>query len=255
MKEKQRLIENIKKIAKEDELHFNQILSIIAYERAILRLAQSEILHEALTYKGGLIMRLVYQSSRFTKDLDASFTKISTEKLKTQVEESLSKDLDDGFEFKNGKWSVVNESSEYQGLRYSFEFSFLEKTSQFLQVDFTNSQLKKDFVLHTIKNTEKEIKIYPKELIMSEKLQTLVKRGSLNTRAKDVYDINFLFDRSFDFDEFKEYLYLIFKTREIIKPESFYEFAKEMDTTYLEQSWSYFLRHKKTKRPFSPRMG
>ena len=38
---------------------------------------------------------------------------------------------------------------------------------------------------------------------MAEKLQTLVNRGSLNTRAKDIYDINLLFER--DFDEFKNY--------------------------------------------------
>ena len=86
---------------------------------------------------------------------------------------------------------------------------------------------------------------------MSEKLQTLVKKESLNTRAKDIYDINFLLDRDFDFNEFKNYLSLVFKVRETIKPDSFHDFAKEIDAITLEQSWSYFLKHKKTKRLFS----
>ena len=124
----------------------------------MLRLAQSDILHEALTYKDGLVMKIFYKSSRFTKDLDASFKKISTENLKAQVEDSLSINLDDGFKFKSERWSTINESSEYQGLRYSFEFSFLEKNSQFLQVDFTNSKRTLFFIqLRTQKKRSKSI--------------------------------------------------------------------------------------------------
>lgn len=196
-------------------------------------------------------MRLVYNSSRFTKDLDASFTKISTEKLKFLVEGSLSEDLDDGFKFKSGRWSVINETNEYQGVRYSFEFSFLERISQSLQVDFTHSELQTNFKLHPLENLKVSVKIYAKELIISEKLQTVVKRENLNTRAKDIYDINFLFESGFNPKELKDFIFLVFKVRETAIPDSFFIFAKSIDTNYLEQSWSYYLKHKKTKNSFS----
>lgn len=207
MKDKQKFIESIKQTSVDEGLHFNQVLAIFAYERVIIRLAQSELLHESLIYKGGLVMRLVYNSSRFTKDLDASFTKISTEKLKFLVEGSLSEDLDDGFKFKSGRWSVINETNEYHGVRYSFEFSFLERTSQSLQIDFTHSELQTNFKLHPLENLKVSVKIYAKELIISEKLQTLVKRENLNTRAKDIYDINFLFESGFKPKELKDFIF------------------------------------------------
>ena len=64
---------HIKKQAEEQGIHYNQMLTIIAYERAMVRLLQNKKLYNSFIFKGGIIMRIAYESDRYTSDLDASF--------------------------------------------------------------------------------------------------------------------------------------------------------------------------------------
>lgn len=114
-------------------INYNQLLTIVAYERAMVRLVTDSKLQESIIFKGGMIMRTVYGSSRFTQDLDASFEGISSDDLKSSVENSLKVDLEDGFSFKKGSWSDITESKEYSGLRF--------KTRNFRKVWIENRKL------------------------------------------------------------------------------------------------------------------
>ena len=80
-------------------------------------------------------------------------------------------------------------------------------------------------------------KVYPPEFIFSEKLETLVQRASANSRAKDVYDLTLLFDKCNYKTALHKAVRTTFKTRETVIPDSFYDFAKNLDLMQIEMSW------------------
>jgi len=226
--------------AKKKNLHFNQMLMAVAYERAITRLVQNKNLSDSVIFKGGVVMRVVYGSDRFTKDLDASYEKISEENLKAEVSKSLTMNLEDQFEFMIGTWSSITDEQDYEGLRYSVDFKFEGSTIQALQFDFTVSEftgsgvkIALDSEIYAIDVTAK---VYSPEMILAEKIQTVVARGSSNTRAKDFYDINLLLRGSIDDGRFKTLVDRVFKVRETRQPKSFSELSG-LDTKNLENSW------------------
>jgi hypothetical protein len=80
-------------------------------------------------------------------------------------------------------------------------------------------------------------KIYPIEYIIAEKLQTLLDRGSANSRAKDVYDLIFLFPRTHDWKALFSSIKDTFENRETYLPDSFEKKAAQIDKTILSHGW------------------
>ena len=65
-------------------------------------------------------------------------------------------------------------------------------------------------------------KIYPVEYIIAEKVQTLFDRGSANSRAKDIYDLMYLFPRFRDQSALATAIRKTFKHRRTVLPESLF---------------------------------
>ena len=231
---------HIKKQADEQGIHYNQMMAIVAYERAMLRLLQSQKLYDSFIFKGGIIMRMAYKSERYTSDLDASFENISYIQLKKEVEKFLSVDLKDYFMFQNGKWLDISENKDYKGLRFITDFYFSGSKVQSIQIDFTVSELKKFFVQKKFKTVffkdTFSAKIYSPEMIIAEKLQTIVWRGESNTRTRDLYDINYLIP-NVKKSLFKKSVNQVFKIRGTKIPDSFFNVISKQDTKKLKKSW------------------
>lgn len=239
-----------KKIKSESErlgLHFNQVITMVAYERAIPRLISVKDLQENIIFKGGMVMRVVYGSHRFTVDLDLSFEKLSKEKLMESVGMAMSVDLQDGFSFASGAWSKITEHKDYSGLRYSTEFYFNESKIQLMQLDFTLSEVSDSFVKRNIKltfdNDKLACNVYSAEQILAEKLHALVIRGDESTRSKDLYDINLLLKQKVNPDRLKKRLDAVFKARNTNIPVKFLAFFESVDKKKLETSWIRVQRH------------
>ena len=231
---------HIKKQADEQGIHYNQMIAIVAYERAMLRLLQSQKLYDSFIFKDGIIMRMAYKSERYTSDLDASFEGISHTHLKKEVERFLSIDLKDYFMFQNGKWLDISEGKDYKGLRFVIDFYFSGSKVQSIQIDFTLSELKKLFIQKEFKTAFfKDIfsaKIYSPEMIIAEKLQTIIQSGESNTRTRDLYDINYLMP-NVKKSLFKKSVNQVFKVRGTKIPDSFFNVISKQDTKRLKESW------------------
>lgn len=80
-------------------------------------------------------------------------------------------------------------------------------------------------------------RIYPIEFIVAEKLQTLFDRGSANSRAKDIYDLNYLFPRCDDNEALVTAIQMTFKNRETPIPESLVSKVNQFDKTILSMAW------------------
>ena len=227
----------------------NELRVILALERIVARLTADKALDKHLVYKGGFVMMKVLQSERFTRDLDALGVGIDKDDVLRLVPKALEKDLGDGFWFGDIKTDSLDEQGEYGALRFDAAFQVgvptREKIGKLSRVHFDvgfgdkiPSKLK-PLESASLLASEKPIswRVYPSEYIFSEKLQTLIVRGSANSRAKDIYDLALLFGHCSDHAALRKAVSATFSARETDIPQSFYDFTKALSTRQIEFSW------------------
>jgi predicted nucleotidyltransferase component of viral defense system len=81
-------------------------------------------------------------------------------------------------------------------------------------------------------------KVLPLEYIFAEKLQTMVLRGSQNSRGKDVYDMSLLSSELYDLNALETAIKDVFKKRSTDLPKNLQSFVRELNYDMLRQSWS-----------------
>jgi hypothetical protein len=239
------------KLAKESTLSINELRVVLALERVVARIEAHRVLREKLIFKGGFVLLKTFDSHRFTRDLDVLAADMPKQKLLSYVREALSVDLDDGVYFADSELQDLIDQGQYGGYRVRISFQIgplpththtLKKLSRVhLDVGFG------DVILGKPKRTklapaiegEKPIswKIYPVESIYAEKLETLVSRGSTNSRAKDLFDLVILFEEVKTRARLSTAINQTFTNRKTELPASFSEFFKTLDLTILERSW------------------
>jgi len=243
-------VQSIRNLAKEDSsLSINELRVVIALERAIARLEQDKNLAEHLVFKGGFVLLKHYKSVRFTRDVDALAIAISKQELKDSVERALSNDLDDGLWFGDIKVHDLEEQGKYGSYRFDCAFQIGEpdpakkhKLSRVhIDIGFSDLLTAKPIhqKMHSILRDNEPIswRIYPKEQVIAEKIQTLYDRGSGSSRAKDIYDILFLFSQCRDHKKLLSAIKNTFKDRKTTLPMSFVEEAKKFDRSILTLAW------------------
>jgi hypothetical protein len=241
----------VAKLSKTSALSINELRVVVAIERLVARIEAHRILRDTLIFKGGFVLLKSFDSQRFTRDLDALATAIPKQRLLLQVKEALSVDLNDGLYFAEPKLENLVNQGEYGGYRIRIPFQIgslpsdlhkVRKLSQVhLDVSFGDVILGKPkrIKLIPIIEGEKPVswKIYPIESIYAEKLETLVNRGSANSRAKDIFDLVVLYNEVKTRAGLSTAINKTFANRKTELPTSFLEFFKTLDLTILERSW------------------
>ncbi len=87
--------------------------------------------------------------------------------------------------------------------------------------------------------------VYPLEFIFAEKLQTLVMRGSANSRAKDVYDMWRISELQQDQKALASAITNVFAERKTAIPADLPGFVAGLDTLVLSNAWKSVLFHEK----------
>lgn len=236
-------------VKKESSLKINEVRVIVALERAIARLEHNRELKAHLIFKGGFVLLKNYESPRFTRDADALAVGIPKTKIKNLVRAALEKDLDDGLWFGDIQVRELTEQGEYGAYRFDFAFQIgepdkkkIHKLSRVhLDINFSDRLPTKpaNQVMPSVLKHEELVtwKIYPIEYIIAEKLQTLFDRGSANSRAKDIYDLNYLFSLFEAQDEWRSAIKETFKNRGTALPKSFAKDISQFDQTILKAAW------------------
>ncbi len=80
-------------------------------------------------------------------------------------------------------------------------------------------------------------RIYPTESILAKNLETLINRGSANSRAKDIYNIILLLESIQETLELRQAILTTFTNRLTAIPNSFVEFFKSLDLMVMQNSW------------------
>ncbi len=234
-----------------DSLTINELRIVLAIERVVARLENFADLRGHLVFKGGFVLLKVLESDRFTRDLDALCKGIDKNDAQDLIREALLTDLDDGFWFGEIRVQNLEEQGKYGALRFDCAYFLGDppkeklKLAKLSRVHFDvgfgdkvigkHSPIKSPALLP--KGESLSWKVYPLESIYSEKLETLVQRGDANSRAKDIYDMTMIFDACKDTEKLSKAILETFKTRSTEIPESFSDFAANLNLRQLKSSW------------------
>lgn len=196
---RQRLL-NLSRQRKED---FGLILTKYGLERILFRLSQSKY-RDLFILKGALLFELwTEQRYRPTRDADflatgdnspERFAKIFKEICVQKVE-------DDGLRFDEEavKAEAIKEGADYEGVRVTF-VGHLGEARISIQVDVGFGDVVTPGPVETnypalLDLPRPKLMAYPKESVIAEKFETMVKLGMANSRMKDFHDVESLASR------------------------------------------------------------
>ena len=169
-------------------------------ERFLERVSMSDYKGK-LIFKGGLmISSMVGLDNRSTMDIDTTVTgaTLSIPEIESIIREIISIQVEDNISFDIKNISEIMDEAEYPGLRVSLE-ALLDNMRTPLKIDIstgdvtTPHELVYEYPLMFEKRTI-PIFAYNLETILAEKLQSILARGSANTRLRDYYDLCILSD-------------------------------------------------------------
>lgn len=195
----QALKDRLQTIAKEKEIPFNACWKQLLLERFLVRLSLSSHVNKFI-FKGGFLLSYMMKIGRETVDLDFLLTRMTAEvkALEKVFEEIVSIPSDDGFTFSFENIEILSQPHmEYPGYRTIFKASFAKMKDK-IHVDVGigdvvephNREIKlfeyrgKPFFEESI-----SLLVYPIEAIFAEKLETVLSKGSKNSRMKDFHDL------------------------------------------------------------------
>ena len=194
-------------LARDRNDDFGLILTKYGLERMLFRLSKSKY-REVFILKGALLFELwTAQRYRPTRDADflangdnspERFVRIFQEISSVEVE-------DDGLRFdpKTVKAERIKEDADYEGVRVTFT-AFLEKAQIPIQIDIgfgdavTPGPVEMEYPT-LLEPPGPRLLTYPRETVVSEKLEAMVKLGIANSRMKDFHDLHSL-SKTFEFD-------------------------------------------------------
>jgi len=186
---------------------FQFVLMRYGAERLMYRLSQSE--HATNFVLKGAMMFLVWTGAQYraTKDMDLLALKsASVERLRDIFRELCELPVaQDGLAFESDsvKAEEIREDNLYQGVRVTL-VTRLGKAKVPIQVDIgfgdavTPKPVQTDFPT-LLDFPAPRLAMYPRETVVAEKFEAMVKLGLANSRMKDFYDI-WALSREFDFD-------------------------------------------------------
>lgn len=227
---------------------YKEIETVFMIERLVARLISDKKLASRLVFKGGFVGLKVYESPRYTVDLDALLVKSNIDETLEFVKKQAETDLNDGVWFRFESQVDLQTQGEYGGIRQSFRAGIGEvlknlKKAQVIHFDLgigdpiTPEPQKKQTPPLLSDNEEISWSVYPIETICAEKLHALISHGDENSRSKDVHDLA-IFLPKVDGPTLKEALKRSFEFRSTELPQSFYTEIKKLNTARLERGWA-----------------
>lgn len=243
----------LRAIAKEKNRDPSDLWQTLTLERFLVRLAKSKY-RDQFVLKGGILLSKYLEIGRETTDLDFLAKKISNQvsTLQTVFEEIAGTDLNDGFIFKEVKASeLTHPHMGYPGVEISM-MAYFGSTRFKVAIDIGFGDIV-EAISYKIKLTNYskgdlfedcvELACYPKEFIFAEKLETIIHRGSFNSRMKDFHDIYSMISSSTlpSFKSLESIIRIVFEHREtkLFLPISF----QEDELVRMQNFWGEYLKN------------
>jgi len=198
----QKLKKNMKKKSLETGININELYQLFALEQLVKKIYQSPF-KEYFVVKGGYLLSSIYGiKNRTTRDLDYTVRQLPLdEEAMDQLIEIIHTKNNHNEYFKVQNKVSTKDDFEYNGYRLSISYH-LEEMEIKIKVDITTGEnilsiiednklslmFERDFI---------EVPSYSKEQVLADKFYTTLAYGQVddkNSRAKDLYDIYYLYE-------------------------------------------------------------
>ena len=188
----------VKNIAKSKNISAQLVLQNYMMERFIERISLSNY-RENIIVKGGLLISsIVGLESRTTMDIDMTVKGKTVDEMSilSIIRKISNIKIDDGVLFEVVNINEIREIDEYLGYRISL-IANMPPMKIPLKLDITTGdkiipkEVNYSYPL-MFGNRSVSITAYNLETILSEKIETIISRGNLNTRMRDFYDVYIL---------------------------------------------------------------
>ena len=174
--------------------------------------------------KGGLLISsMVGIGERTTMDMDTTVKglDITEEQVSNIVKQILNTEINDGVVFVFQGIQPIREDDEYDNFRISLQAVY-GKMKIPMKIDITTGDVitPKEIIYHfplTFENRSVDVWAYTLETILAEKYETVIRRCTTNTRARDYYDLYLLYNiyrKQINTEDFRKAVALTSKKRE-----------------------------------------
>lgn len=188
----------IRNLARKKDMSAQVVLQNYMFERFLERLSQSKYQDKFILKGGMLIAALVGIDNRSTMDMDATIKNypINVESLTKAINDICSVTIDDDVSFSFSGIDTIRDDDAYGGYRVSLIAEY-DTIITPMQIDITTGDaITPKEVLYLFKMIFEEgsfrIWTYNIETVLAEKVETILRRGELNTRPRDFYDVYIL---------------------------------------------------------------
>ena len=226
MVERNSFLKKAKEFEKKYNLNYYEVLQRFMFERILERISISKY-QDNFILKGGLLLAAMFGvETRTTKDMDAPIRgiDISKGKMVDILNEILSIDLKDGVKFNIVNITDIRQDDKYGGNKYHIT-GRVNNIKVNLEIDIstgdrvTPRELKFKYPL-LFEDRNIVINSYNIETILSEKIETVLRRGKYNSRMKDYYDIYIFLTKlrnDIDMAVLKDAIDITFSSRESLE--------------------------------------
>ena len=178
---------------------FPNLVTSLLIERLVVRLVSEVKLQNTLIFKGGFVGLRVYESPRYTVDLDALLIRSNIDATLDLCRTAAEADLQDGVWFQFEDQIDLATQGEYGGIRQVYRAGIGEvlkniKKAQIIHFDLgVGDPVTPGPIAATtqtlLSGETMSWSVYPIETIIAEKLHAVVVRGGANSRSKDIHDL------------------------------------------------------------------
>ena len=192
-------------------------------ERFLERVALSRYRNNFILKGGMLVAAVVGLDTRATMDIDTTVKSLhlDMENARRIIEEIISVEIPDGVNFSITKATDIMEEHDYSGIRFMLEAT-MDNLRQAIKIDISTGDVitprAVEYSYHLMfEDRSISLLTYNLETLLAEKMETIMSRGTANTRMRDFYDIYVISSqKSFDQDVLKNAFYATSEKRETI---------------------------------------
>ena len=174
------------------------LITNFVMERFLERMSLSKYSSNLILKGGLLIASMVGLDNRATMDIDTTIRNydLSTEGTRKMIEDIIDTSLDDGTRFILKSAESIMDEAEYPGTRFKLEAA-LDTMKTPLKIDISTNDVitpKEVNYEYKLMFEERSISVlaYNLETVLAEKMETIISRGTFNTRMRDYYDLMIL---------------------------------------------------------------
>lgn len=186
--------------SKSDSNKAQSLIRLYYMERFLERLSVSKYKHNFILKGGVLVSSMVGSDRRTTMDIDTTIKgqPLSIEDVNRIINEIIEVPMDDGVIFEIIDVYEIMEGAEYTGVRTNL-MAHQENMKTPVKIDIstgdaiTPGETRYSYRL-MFEDREIGLMTYNLETILAEKIETVISRGTANTRLRDFYDIYLLTD-------------------------------------------------------------